>query len=278
MTFQGERVLALAQGLHVAISAERPAWLALLPALEPHAETHPDASLRLLANDGDLGLEELPGPFAFRAALDWTSASHAVFRVPGGAGWLELDDAPAGRLRAELRLAPRREAGAIETTLRMLSGVLLPARCGALLHASAVVIGGQGVLLLGSSGAGKTTTARRLGWEGALRIADDLVVARIGLDASGGAQPGVESFLFDRAANLPGRRAMSWRLTAAYLLVKNAPVTALGPLVEAPLASWCSALFAPRLGPRLGTRLLDRVMALAQRVPCVCLRLPPPGP
>jgi serine kinase of HPr protein (carbohydrate metabolism regulator) len=60
--------------------------------------------------------------------------------------------------------------------LKLLMSLLLPSRRAVLIHASGVVIQGEGVIFLGDSGAGKTTTARRLGREGAMRIADDLTI------------------------------------------------------------------------------------------------------
>jgi hypothetical protein len=133
-----------------------------------------------------------------------------VFRAPAAdfldrdvRGWeytLDLEPSPAGARLAGLRLMARLDgwpdlAGALwtcetageewsaavfENFLRVLVAYRLAAQGGALIH-SAGVTGGEGAfLLLGRSGAGKTTASRLCLARGAAVLSDDLNAVRLG--------------------------------------------------------------------------------------------------
>ncbi len=158
--------------------------------------------------------------------------------------------------------------------LRLVTSVLLPSRRAVLAHASGIVSQGEGLVFLGDSGAGKTTTARRTGREGALRIADDLAILHI----PHGQGVRVESCAFDRGGRLPGREQRSWPLRAAYDVRKGASVTQDTGRVKDPLATWCAAILSSTGPPRSLDSLLGLASELTQRVPPRALRVSPSGP
>jgi hypothetical protein len=136
-----------------------------------------------------------------------------VFRAPAAdfldrdvRGWeytLDLEPSPAGARLAGLRLMARLDgwpdlAGALwtcetageewsaavfENFLRVLVAYRLAARGGALIHSAGVTDGEGAFLLLGRSGAGKTTASRLCLARGAAVLSDDLNAVR--LDGAG---------------------------------------------------------------------------------------------
>ena len=134
------------------------------------------------------------------------AVSLRVFRAPAGdfreidtRGWeytLDLDPSPGGLRVAGMRLMARldwpagasRLAGALwtceaageewtsvcENTLRVLTAYRLLELGGAMIHSAGISGEGEGYLLLGPSGAGKTTASRLCLEEGATVLSDDL--------------------------------------------------------------------------------------------------------
>jgi hypothetical protein len=109
----------------------------------------------------------------------WQDATHAEVHTNGATASIDWSGRALDVLKAELRIYPEGAPESLGVFLNLLTSLLLPSRSAVLIHASGVVVEGEGLVFLGESGAGKTTTARRAGREGALRIADDLAVVRI---------------------------------------------------------------------------------------------------
>jgi hypothetical protein len=187
----------------------------------------------------------------------WHDATHARVETNGATASIDWSGSANDVLKAELRIYPEGAPESLGLFLHLLASLLLPSRNAVLIHASAVVVEGEGLVFLGESGAGKTTTARRAGREGALRIADDLAVVRI---EGGEGEPRitVESCRFDRGGRLPGRAGRAWPLRAAYDIHKGADRTEIGTTGN-PLAAWCAAIVSST-GPPGG---LDPLLSLA---------------
>lgn len=255
------RTLLLAQGLPVRVEVEQDAWLEHAELAEVREE--PVAILRVRS-----GAVRPRGPEpAFALGTHWVELAweedRGHFEVRGGEGALDLYLAERVQVQAELSVQTGDVADtafAISSTLRLLLSLLLASRGGFLVHCSSVMLDGQAVLFLGASGAGKTTTARRLGREGALRLADDTAVLWVHDEIR------LEPCRFDRAARLEGRDA-SWPVRRAYVLRKGAERTCVGGAAPKVLSTWLGALFSPRLRPALAEALLDRIAALARSLP-----------
>src|SRR5262249_704962 len=119
-------------------------------------------------------------------AVGLAPAEHITARVV----WPSADRVRVSAARAEAELAWRHGKasghGAVSSTLpvvgidglfRAIAILELESRGVVVVHAAAVRSGRDAVALLGASGAGKTTTARRLGREGFVRVADDMLAA-----------------------------------------------------------------------------------------------------
>jgi hypothetical protein len=196
--------------------------------------------------------------------IEWLNGTHAHVETNGATGSIDWSGSANEVLQAELRIFPEGAPESLGMFLRLVASMLLPSRRAVLVHASGVVSQGEGVIFLGDSGAGKTTTARRIGREGALRIADDLTI----LHASKGQGVRVEPCGFDRGGRLPGRENRWWPLRAAYDVRKGAAVTQDKGRVKDPLATWCSAILSST-GPPSS---LDSLLCLASDL---CEIIPP---
>jgi len=195
--------------------------------------------------------------------IDWVSGTHAQVQTNGAVGSIDWSGSDREVLRAELRIFPEGAPESLGMFLRLLTSILLPSRRAVLVHASGVVSHGEGVIFLGDSGAGKTTTARRLGREGAQRFADDLAIVHVSQQKS----VSVEACAFDRGGRLPGRTNRSWPLRAAYDVRKAAAVTADAGRVKDPLATWCGAILSATGPPGSLHTLLGLASDLREIVP-----------
>jgi hypothetical protein len=206
--------------------------------------------------------------------IEWVSATQAHVQINGATGAIAWSGGATEILRAELRIFPEGAPESLGMFLRLVTSLLLPSRRAVLVHASGVVSQGSGVLFLGDSGAGKTTTARRVGREGALRFADDLAIVRLGpaQDAR------VEACQFDRGGRLPGRENGCWPLRAAYDVRKAAAVTADAGKVKDPLATWCAAILSSTGPPGAFDALLGLASELCEIVPPRALQVSAAGP
>jgi len=196
--------------------------------------------------------------------IEWLSGTHAEVQTNGATGSIDWSGSASEVLQAELRIFPEGAPESFGMFLRLVTSMLLPSRRAVLVHASGVVSHGDGVIFLGDSGAGKTTTARRVGREGALRIADDLTILHVSREQG----VRVEPCGFDRGGRLPGRAHRSWPLRAAYDVRKGAPVTQDTGKVKDPLAIWCNAILSST-GPPSS---LDSLLGLASDL---CTMIPP---
>jgi hypothetical protein len=187
------------------------------------------------------------GPVAIE--VDWRGDDRALVR----SGHAELDlslgePRPSGEglLRGSL-VVPGLDA------LFRATALLILARRGVfLVHASAIAMGDRAILLLGDSGAGKTTTARRLGREGLERLSDDLVA----LDVSG-PTPLLHPVPFER-----GGRPLAWWTRApipcvgALLVRKGADVSRIeGPSPNRPHHLSRALVTLPPSTSEVGSRL-----------------------
>lgn len=204
----------------------------------------------------------------------WHSPTHAEVQTNGATGSIEWSGNADDVLQAELRIFPEGAPESLGLFLRLLASLLLPSRGGLLIHASGVVVQGEGFVFLGESGAGKTTTARRAGREGAMRIADDLAILHIGSEE----RVTVEACRFDRGGRLPGRAGLSWPLRAAYDVRKGATRTEDVGGIGNRLATWCAAIVSSTGPPGSLISLLSLASTLSRSVPPRAFRVSPSGP
>jgi hypothetical protein len=174
-----------------------------------------------------LAVEVGPGEAAFlpgRAMPDDVICAYA----PDGArferpeGWIEV--AAGGRARAGLHAGDegRRAWGLANLLAAALAWAAAP-RPAALLHAAAAVVNGHAFVLVGPSGAGKTTWARAAQAGGASVLSDDLIL----LDGASGTLEALASPLRSHEFGVvaPGR----WPV-GAVLLPEHGPEPALAPV------------------------------------------------
>jgi len=206
--------------------------------------------------------------------IEWLSGTHAQVQTNGANGTIDWSGRASDVLQAELRIFPEGAPESLGMFLRLVASMLLPSRRAVLVHASGVVSEREGVVFLGDSGAGKTTTARRIGREGALRFADDVVVIRI--PEQGAVR--VEPCAFDRGGRLPGRENRSWPLRAAYDVRKGASVTQDMGRVKDPLATWCGAILSSTGPPSSLETLLSLASDLCKVMPPRSLNVSASGP
>jgi hypothetical protein len=162
------------------------------------------------------------------------------------------------------------------------------------LHASAVDLAGRGVVLCGDSGAGKSTTAARLGRRGAVVIADDVSVVRPrgqGWELRGGEAAVWLSNAMAKAMQ-PGRPpSREWSKVRVADGLRFQPATALAIIVvlhrgegaavevsslrgaEAFAAVARSAYSSP-FGPPLAEGESERLLALLGQVPVTAAYFP----
>jgi hypothetical protein len=203
----------------------------------------------------------------------WHSATHAEVQTNGATGSINWSGSADDLLHAELRIFPEGAPESLGLFLRLLASLLLPSRQGVLIHASGVVVQGEGLVFLGESGAGKTTTARRAGREGAMRIADDLAILRIGSEQG----IVVEACRFDRGGRLPGRAGRSWPLRAAYEVRKGAATTGDIGNVRNPLTTWCAAIVSSTGPPGSLSSMLSLASTLSRTLPPRAFDVSPTG-
>jgi len=203
----------------------------------------------------------------------WLSATHAAVYTNGATGSVDWSGNASDVLRAELRIYPEGAPECLGLFLRLLASLLLPSRQGLLVHASAIVVQDEGLLFLGESGAGKTTTARRAGREGAIRIADDLAIVHVESED----RITVEACRFDRGGRLPGRAGQRWPLRAAYDVRKGATKTRDGGPFGNPLSTWCGAIVSSTGPPGSLITLISLAASLSRALPPHALHVSPAG-
>jgi len=184
----------------------------------------------------------------------------ARFDMEGGAA-LALD---AGRI--EVTLAPSGPATQWNALLNLtLAGLAwrLSRTSGAILHAGGILLGDRAVVLVGSSGSGKSTWVKLATEAGVRSLSDDLVV----LDASSGRIEALGTPIRTRDFGSPGPGR--WPLRALLFPRHGSPVSldAIDPMqVHARLLAnlpWVAETMSPPL-----TRFVDDLVA---SVPCATL-------
>lgn len=275
---------SLGFGLTLALDGLAPHFRALLDERWPR-DLPGSAAAAPLPIAAHLALSAAPGPVGLPPSelvaveLTWLSPTRAELRTNGAELTLDLTD---HGLRGEGRLDVERPRGAVEAAVRAVTTIALARRGVLLLHASAVAhpAGAQpaqpappdAVVLLGASGAGKTTTARRLGREGLRRLADDLIA--VDLAAS---PPVLHRLPFERAGRAQAARAGEVAVCRGGAVVhKGAAAARISPHPD-PVRAWTEALIVLPPAPGDAGRLLDAVARLC-RLPLAVFEAPPSGP
>jgi hypothetical protein len=225
----------------------------------------PSTRLELEATGAPVGLAR--GPFVTAQAF-WKTRRDLDLQVR--AAHLEMRCEAdifqgVGQFSAFLPLA------SLDAAFRAVSVLALERRGAVVLHASAVRRGTEVILFVGASGAGKTTTARRLGREGMRRIADDMVC----VDLRGA--PLVHGLPFD------GRRqvlasvdpAAGGSLRTLAFVSKGAAAARMVPASDAP-ARLAEAFIGLEAAPGEESVRLERFEALCQ-TPFARFDVPPSG-
>jgi hypothetical protein len=264
---------ALANDLFVIVRSILPPVAAFMAAAHPDCGPGPAAAEVVVLEDPSAPRKRF-FPSEYYTRIDWLSRTHANVQTNGATASIHWSGTEGEVLRAELRIYPEGAPESLGMFLRLLTSLLLPARRAVLVHASGVVTRGVGLIFLGESGAGKTTTARRVGREGGLRFADDLVI----LHGGDGQGIRVEACRFDRGGRLPGRDRCSWPLLAAYDVRKGAAVTQDLGKVKDPLATWCAAILSSTGPPDSLLSLLELAAEFCRSVPPRILNVSATGP
>jgi hypothetical protein len=160
--------------------------------------------------------------------------------------------------------------GALEAIFRSTAVLWLVRRGVLVIHASAVRRGNDGLCFLGESGAGKTTTARRLGREGFRRIADDVLA----LDVSERSWRMIP-LPFERGGRTALVEAAPAVCRGAALVVKSAAGLAIEPAHDGP-SCWRDALIMFPPGPGHADAMLELFARLCE-LPVARLAAPPSG-
>jgi hypothetical protein len=227
------------------------------------------------------------------------AVSSRVFRAPHGdflerdlRGWeygLEMDPTPGSVRLAGLRLMARldwtpglagglwtcEEAGeqwasaVFENFFRVLAAYRLLEEGGAVLHSAGVTDGESAWLLLGPSGAGKTTASRRCLERGATVLSDDLNAVRLG---PGGAQVEKLPFTGDLGERSGGRASHPLRAVLRLAKGTEARLRPLSP--AAALAGLLAAAPFVNRDPWRREALLALLERLARSVPAYELTFP----
>lgn len=125
-----------------------------------------------------------------------------VFAGRPGVGLLTYSDLPPVLVNGGLEIVVGRGTAPSGTLRRLLSGtavaLLLHQRGRLCLHASSVVKDGRAHLIVGASGAGKSTTAAALVERGATLLADDITAIDFGSDGALLAFPGLQTLRLRR--------------------------------------------------------------------------------
>jgi hypothetical protein len=253
----------VANDLFVAVRSTLPPVAAFLAAMPQfNCGPGPVAAEVVVSEDPDAPRKRFFLP-EYYTRIEWLSGTQAHVQTNGATGSIDWSGGASDVLQAELRIFPEGAPESLGMFLRLVMSLLLPSRRAVLVHASGVVSQGEGVVFLGDSGAGKTTTARRVGREGALRFADDMAIVHVGH----GQGVRVEPCRFDRGGRLPGRENRSWPLREAYDVRKGAAVTLDAGKVKDPLATWCAAILSSTGPPGSLDPLLGLASDLCQMVP-----------
>lgn len=231
------------------------------------------------------------------AAREWPAGSALIGRRPGPAGrdefTIHADEQAGWRLRGGnygehwlsadgLRLICKPARANVQDWQRFLVAQVLPFAAAVkgleVMHASAVVLDGGAVVLLGASGAGKTTLALALCELGASFLADDVLALATEngrLWAHPGSPVAVVKDPAEHLIGVPGaRRAVPLRAVVALERGPGAPRRpAIAPLREARRLLAGTFNLMLRDGQR-GSRLLE-VCALAARGPVLQARAHP---
>jgi hypothetical protein len=232
--------------------------------------------------------EPLDGSIQFDIAADVIGLPRDA-RSAATVMWLGPDEAVVHATSAELtvRFRGRTMEGtgalhaphtrtAMESAFRAVAALALARRGIAILHASAVALGAIGVVFMGESEAGKTTTARRLGREGFRRLADDMIAIDLTRPS-----PTLHPLAFDRAAANAMRTQYAGPAVACLggaLVRKGASKPALLPMNgPAAVRAWSEARIALPSPPGRERALLDEFEHLCS-LPLAAFDVPPRGP
>jgi hypothetical protein len=230
----------------------------------PTAGAPPPFSLTLEVNADAVGLEP---SLRVHTVVTWKDADTALVRTNGA----EVEVCFASNaLRGTGVLRDGACVGALEAVFRSVAILWLVRRGVLVIHASAVRRGDDGLLFLGASGAGKTTTARRLGREGFRRIADDAVAIDVS-DRSWRMIP----LPFERGGRPPLVEAAPATCRGAALVLKSASVLTIQPADDGP-QGWRDALVAFSPGPGRTAAHLEHFATLCA-LPVARLAAPPFG-
>ncbi|WP_156041029.1 PqqD family protein [Chondromyces apiculatus] len=224
-----------------------------------------EVAVILRASSGEVGF---PASALVAAATRWAGPRRGELRANGVEMALEVE---GDALRGEGTFDEARPRGSVEAAVRALMTLALARRGVLVLHAAAVAHGGDAVVLLGASGAGKTTTARRLGREGLRRLSDDLIA--IETKAS---PPVLHRLPFERAGRGPLRGAGEVARCRGGALVQKGAACVQVLEHGDPVRAWVEAVIA--LGPPPGEveGLLKAVGRLCA-VPLGVLEVPAQG-
>lgn len=267
---------ALAKDLFVEVHSTLTAvaqLMAVIPAVDPTVHASSIGAEILVTADSAAPRRRF-ALHEYYTRIEWLSANHAQVQTNGASGSIQWSGDAKEVLRAELGIFPEAAPESLGMFLRLVMSILLPSRRAALIHSSGVVSSGNAVLFLGESGAGKTTTARRVGREAALRFADDMAIIHVSEQRT----VTVEPCTFDRGGRLPGRANRSWPLAAAYDVRKGASSTQDLGRVKDPLATWCAAILSSTGPPGALDTLLGLAGDLCAAVPPRALAVSASGP
>lgn len=146
-----------------------------LPGLRPSAPGTDDAPVSILHGAVPRALDGL----ILKTGPNWQRSADAfLLTIPGLARFLISG-------RNAITYQPENGIAADDLTAFLTGsvlGILLHLRQSVVLHASAVLVGGQAVLFCGASGAGKSTLCAALGKRGYPMLSDDLCVLTPGPD------------------------------------------------------------------------------------------------
>jgi hypothetical protein len=264
------RIVSAAEPVHAAAHIVRRLWPGPLVEQEPLAfiRVEPRRSIPIATRD-----EPIP-----ETHMEWQTGSTAYTSTNGASGTLEWHG-PSEPLCGSFAIAEGHERTMVAAVLRFLTTLLVIPHGRLMVHASATVAAPterprdaeSAVLFLGNSGAGKTTTARRLGMAGARRLADDKVLLNFGSRLK------IEPFCLDTGGWLRGRPGTMYDAHKAFVVEKGANATRVSRRVTDPLNAWCLAVMAPPLPFWASEILMARCVELAERLPIDVLEVAPRG-
>lgn len=255
---------ALGWRARVTVLGLSPDWLTSADRKWPTASVSTSSLLTLEVTSKAVGLEPQR---QVHSVVTWRDADTAFVSTNGAEVELHFSgDAVHGKgvLRNLATI------GALESVFRSVAVLWLARRGVLVIHASAVRRGDDGLLFLGASGAGKTTTARRLGREGFRRIADDVLA----LDVSERSWRMIP-LPFERGGRPPLVEAAPAVCRGAALVVKSASALAIDPAPDGPRC-WRDALIMFPPGPGHADTTLELFARLCE-LPVARLAAPPSG-